>query len=256
MVKSTYRLIDPKELQSYPSCSQPFLTRVSGLAVSPEYARQRPYAVAVAQVPEADKRSDYWNSMYKSRGVSGVSWYQQTPVISSALINLLGAYRDKAIVDIGGGASTLVDELARQGFKDLTVLDVSDTALSDARERLGSSGDVSWLNVDVLLWRPERHYALWHDRAVFHFLIEDSDRLTYLDLLWSTLDEDGSLVMGTFAEDGPEYCSGLPVARYSAIELTDLLRGRFDVIDARREIHTTPTGVQQPFTWVAARRRN
>lgn len=212
--------------------------------------------MVVTEVPDADKRIDYWNSMYMSRGASGVSWYQQTPAISIALINVLGADREKAIIDIGGGASTLVDELARQGFKDLTVLDVSATALSDARERLGSSGHVSWLNVDVLLWRPERRYALWHDRAVFHFLTDESDQLAYLDLLWSTLDEGGLLVIGTFAEDGPEYCSGLPVARYSEVQLIELLGSHFDVVDARRDVHTTPTGVEQPFTWVAAKRKN
>lgn len=201
------------------------------------------------------ERSLHWNTAYESKGATGVSWFQVTPTLSLELIDVLGIARDAAVIDIGGGSSSLVDHLAQRGFTDLSVLDVSDAALDEVRGRVGVDTPVSLLCEDLLLWKPARRYGLWHDRAVFHFLTGETDRKTYLDTLTLALSPGGALVLATFAVDGPEYCSGLPVARYSAAELSAFLGlgDAFEVVAERREVHTTPAGVIQPFTWIAAR---
>lgn len=204
-------------------------------------------------MPNSIARAHHWDAAYESRGVTGVSWFQTAPTVSLELLEVLEVSLGAAIIDIGGGSSLLLDHLLRLGYTDLSVLDVSGTALGDARKRIGQGAPVSWLRQDLLSWHPERRYDLWHDRAVFHFLTEESDREAYLDVLHSSLAPKGDLVMATFAEDGPEYCSGLPVSRYSADALSHVLGPRFEVVEVRRELHTTPAGVDQPFTWIAAR---
>jgi len=191
--------------------------------------------------------------VYENKGATAVSWFQATPTVSLELIDVLEVAHDEAVIDIGGGASILVDHLVRRGFTDLSVLDVSDAALRQARLRLGDEAPVSWLCEDVLSWIPRRRYALWHDRAVFHFLTDDADRRAYLDALRSGIRPGGALIVATFAEDGPEHCSGLPVIRYSADGLTHVLGTGLEVVAERRELHTTPAGSVQPFTWIAAR---
>jgi hypothetical protein len=171
------------------------------------------------------------------------------------LIETLGVGREAAVIDVGGGASKLVDHLIERGFSDLSVLDVSPAALAEGRRRLAARAPVVWLCEDLLVWRPERRFELWHDRAVFHFLVSPDERDTYLRALHSAVGANGFVVLGTFAPDGPPSCSGLPVARYSVAELTDLLGPRFELLGTRREEHTTPKGVIQPFTWVAGRVR-
>lgn len=201
----------------------------------------------------SDERSRHWDDAYAERGAGAVSWYQAEPRLSLELIDALGVGRDAAVLDVGGGASLLVDELVERGFIDLAVLDLSKVALTKAQRRLGGSARVKWLHEDVLNWHPERRYDLWHDRAVFHFLVSELERDAYLQTLRSTLTRDGSVVLGTFAVDGPEICSGLPVDRYSAADLVQLLGPTFQMLEARREEHTTPGGTIQPFTWVAGR---
>jgi hypothetical protein len=198
-------------------------------------------------------RAAHWDAAYETHGVTEVSWFQTEPVVSLELIEMLGIPRDAAVIDIGGGASPLVDRLVERGFNDLSVLDISDTALGAARQRLGPSARVSWLHEDLFAWRPSRRFDLWHDRAVFHFLVGKEDRDAYLDTLRAAIAPGGALIVATFAEDGPEYCSGLPVARYSAIDLGSVFGEGFAVVETRREVHTTPAGATQPFTWVAAR---
>ena len=204
-------------------------------------------------VSSPSTRSAHWDAAYKTRGVTELSWFQTEPAVSLALIELPGVARDAAVIDIGGGASSLVDHLVEQGFNDLSVLDISETALDVARQRLEPSAQVSWLHQDLLSWRPSRRFELWHDRAVFHFLVSDEDRHAYLDTLRAAIAPGGALILATFAEDGPEYCSGLPVARYSAIDLGSVLGEGFALVETRREVHITPGGATQPFTWVAAR---
>lgn len=196
-------------------------------------------------------RALHWDTAFESRGATGVSWFQSEPTVSIDLIDLLAVSANAAVLDIGGGASSLVDHLVRRGFTDLTVLDISEKALSTARNRLGPDAPVSWLHEDLLRWAPDRRFDVWHDRAVFHFLVEEHERQKYLDALTRALRPGGSVIIATFAEDGPEYCSGLPVHRYSKDELTHLLGERFKVVATRREEHCTPTLAMQPFTWVA-----
>jgi SAM-dependent methyltransferase len=182
-----------------------------------------------------------------------VSWYQPEPAMSLALIDHLSVPVGAPVIDIGGGASLLVDRLLARGHTDLAVLDVSSTALEIARRRLGDTTPVRWLREDILSWQPDRRYALWHDRAVFHFLTHAAERARYLTTMRQALGESGALIIATFASDGPERCSGLPVARYDATDLEQLLDG-FTVSESSREEHVTPGGTIQPFTWIAASR--
>jgi SAM-dependent methyltransferase len=201
-----------------------------------------------------EHRERHWDSAYEAGGEADISWFQPAPVTSLELIQLLAPALDEAIVDVGGGASTLVDRLAAKGYTDLTVLDISAAALRTVKARAGAPTAVEWLHDDLLRWRPHRVYKLWHDRACFHFFVRPTEREAYLAKLQSALGPRGAVVLGTFAPDGPERCSGLPVARYSANELADLLGPGFSVVERRGDEHRTPGGTVQPFTWIAARR--
>jgi len=185
----------------------------------------------------------------------GVSWFQPTAVVSLDLFDRLAIPLDAPVIDIGGGTSPLVDGLLARGFSDLTVLDISVRALETVRERLGTGPSVALIHADLLEWKSERRYGVWHDRAVFHFLVDEQDRARYLRLLRSALSPGGFVILATFASDGPEYCSGLPVARYDASDLTRLLGTDFDTLEERREEHVTPAGALQTFTWLAAKYR-
>jgi len=198
-------------------------------------------------------RGRHWDDAYRINGVEAVSWYQPEPVMSLELIRLLDVELFEPVIDVGGGASVLVDRLVESGFGDLSVLDVSEVALDECRRRL-KGHQVVFVQEDVLAWRPSRSYALWHDRAVFHFLTDERHKTGYLVTMVEALRPDGRVVIATFAEDGPEYCSGLPVARYRGAELAERLGRSFTLIATRREVHTTPDGATQPFTWIAARR--
>jgi rhodanese-related sulfurtransferase len=226
--------------QNWLACGLPVTRRAALSAVPSEPAR-------------ATARCQRWDRRYADAGATGVSWYQPEPALSLALIDTLRVPKASPVIDAGGGASLLVDELVSRDYLDISVLDVSSTALEIARHRLGDTAPVRWLCEDILTWQPERRYALWHDRAVFHFLTDAAEQTRYLNVMRQTLDLGGALVMATFAADGPESCSGLPVARYEATDLEQLLDG-FTVIASRREDHITPGGAVQPFTWIAARR--
>ena len=203
--------------------------------------------------PDPHDRAGHWERVYEGNEADEVSWYQSEPLVSLDLIDLLEIGPDAAVVDVGGGASVLVDALLRRGFTDLTVLDISESALESGRRRVGQGAAVTWLAHDLLTWEPDRRYDLWHDRAVFHFL-SGTDIDVYRRLLRQAVSPGGSIVMATFAPDGPEWCSGLPVTRYDASQLAGLLEPDFTVVDERREVHRTPRGMDQPFTWIAARR--
>lgn len=197
--------------------------------------------------------AEHWDSVYEQRGVDGVSWYQPVATTSLELIDALDVPRDAAVIDVGGGASPLAAGLVERGFTNVSVVDISKAALDTARERLGSEAPVTWLHDDVLAWQPDRRFDLWHDRAVFHFLTGADDRARYLAVLGSAIRPGGAVVLATFAPEGPEYCSGLPVVRYSARQLADVLGEEFRAVHVRREEHTTPAGAVQVFTWMAGR---
>jgi len=196
----------------------------------------------------------YWDRVYRSRGPARVSWYQAFPTASLEMLDALGIGPNASLVDVGGGASTLVDELLASGWRDLSVVDASPQAVAVAAERVGDS-PVNWVVEDVLHWRPARHYQVWHDRALFHFLTAEADRATYLERMRCALRPGSWVVVGTFAEDGPPQCSGLPVVRYDAESLGQALGPDLEMCVSRREEHLTPAAVVQPFTWVGMRVR-
>jgi SAM-dependent methyltransferase len=200
-------------------------------------------------------RKAHWESVYTTKGEREVSWFQENPAPSLELIALAGLSTDAAIIDIGGGASRLVDALVERKIGKITVLDLSAAALDTARERLGDNGaDVEWVVADVTTWEPSRTYDLWHDRAAFHFLTEASDRSAYIGHLRKAVRAGGHVIIGTFAPDGPERCSGLPIMRYDAGILGDILGAEFDLMDSRRHDHTTPWGAMQRFQFSTFRR--
>jgi len=200
------------------------------------------------------RRASHWDAAYASRDPTEVSWFQPTVTTSLDLVEALKTAKDAAIVDVGGGASLLVDALAERRYHDVSVLDISSSALESLAARLGTGAPVELIHHDLLGWRPHRQFDLWHDRAVFHFMVEQADRAAYLRTLRSVLRTGGGIIVATFAPDGPEICSGVPVARYSSSDLQEVLGPDFAVVEELREIHVTPTGAKQPFTWLAARR--
>ncbi len=192
----------------------------------------------------------HWNEVYSTKAADNVSWFQPRAEMSMLLIAESGAFDDSAIIDIGGGSSVLVDQLLDSDFSDVTVLDISERALDGSKERLGAQAvEAQWIVSDVLEWTPAREYDVWHDRAVFHFLTEKGDLAKYRATLLKALSPDGMVIIGAFAEDGPERCSGLPVKRWSAASLAFELGPEFRLIESSRENHTTPAGAVQPFTW-------
>jgi ubiquinone/menaquinone biosynthesis C-methylase UbiE len=199
-----------------------------------------------------DSSPEHWERRYQTAGATGVPWYQEHAATSIALMDAVGRMPEWAVLDVGGGASRLVDDLLASGQRDVTVLDVSATALNLARGRLDDPPEVTWIAADLLTWRPDRQRDLWHDRAVLHFLVDEAERATYVAQLRRAVRTGGAFVIGTFAEDGPTRCSGLPVRRYAASDLVDLL-GEVTVTETRQDVHSTPAGAAQPFTWVAGR---
>lgn len=197
----------------------------------------------------------HWDAVYEQKQADEVSWFQPDPSVSLELIISAGITPAEPLIDVGGGTSVLADRLVERGFADLTVLDLAEPALAVARERLGADDrGIHWIATDLLAWTPPRRYRLWHDRAVFHFLTDLADRERYRRVLDAALAEDGHVVVGTFAADGPEQCSGLPTARYGAEELAAQFPG-LRVVEQRREEHHTPWDSVQPFTWLLLGRR-
>ena len=202
-------------------------------------------------------RRTHWENVFRTKGENEVSWFEESPTISLDLIRACGQTPDASIIDIGGGASRLVDVLVAEGYRTVTVLDVSEAALSAAMVRLRDlAGRVNWIVADVTTWQPGRVYDLWHDRAAFHFLTEQEDRTAYVDRLMNALRPGGHIIIGTFAMDGPERCSGLPVVRYDAISLGKTLGSAFELVESRRHAHRTPTGGTQHFQFSRFRRQS
>ena len=201
-----------------------------------------------------ENRADRWDEAYVAHGATGVSWYEPMPRLSLEMIGALGVDEDSPVIDIGGGTSGLAGQLLERGYSDVTVLDVSAAALEESERRL--AGAVTHLHVDLLSWRPEREYALWHDRAVLHFFTDRGDRERYVETLSMAVPSGGFVVLGVFAPDGPETCSGLTVERYAADDLAALLGDRFVQQLGRRDEHVTPRGMPQAFTWAAFERRS
>jgi SAM-dependent methyltransferase len=202
------------------------------------------------------ERKLHWEHVYSTKGEDEVSWFQHDAATSLSLINYDGIRSDSAIIDIGGGHSRFVDDLLGHGYTDISVLDVSKHALDAAKARLGARArEVTWIVADITQWLPASHYNVWHDRAVLHFLTLESDRAAYLAALNKGLRPGGLAIIGTFALDGPERCSGLAVQRYSPQTLADLLGRDFMLIDAVSQTHKTPWNAEQQFQFSRFLRR-
>lgn len=196
----------------------------------------------------ATAREAHWDAVYTAKAETEVSWFEKTPETSLALIRDTGAGREAAILDIGGGSSRLADRLLEEDYCDLTVLDLSERALAKAQKRLGERArQVEWIVGDVTVWKPTRLYDVWHDRAAFHFLTDATDRRAYIATLARALLPGGHAIIGTFALDGPERCSGLPIVRYSPASLADELGRSFRLVAETLHEHTTPAGRTQRF---------
>jgi SAM-dependent methyltransferase len=199
----------------------------------------------------------HWQDVYLNKPIDAVSWFQSSPGLSLQLIAEAGLAADDPLIDVGGGASVLVDALLRRGHTRISVLDLAPAALQAAQRRLGSDARrVDWIAGDITeVSLPSAHYALWHDRAVFHFLTEPAQRAAYCAQLRHALRPDGHLLIATFAEDGPTRCSGLPVQRYSAESLQAEFADAFTLRRAEREAHRTPSGAEQRFVYLLLQRR-
>jgi SAM-dependent methyltransferase len=196
----------------------------------------------------------HWDSVFATKATDEVSWFQAVPATSLRLMKRW-ASATGSVIDIGAGASTLVDSLVDGGWTDVSILDVSEAALMMVRNRLDRRADtVTFVNADVRSWHPNRTYDAWHDRAVFHFLVNPTDRDRYVATATQAIAPGGVLVLATFAADGPIECSGLPTSRYDTDELVHIFGSAFALEHAEREVHTTPFGSIQPFSWVVLRR--
>lgn len=193
-------------------------------------------------------RKQHWEHVYTDKAVHETSWHQANPAPSLSMIRAAGGDRTPSLIDVGGGASLLVDHLLDLGYRDLAVLDIAGAALAQARQRLGAAApEVQWLEVDVTQFEPSRTWEIWHDRAAFHFLTSEVDRRRYIHVLNRALADGGQAIVAAFAPDGPQRCSGLDIVRYDAASMAAELGGAFALREERFEVHRTPAGREQRF---------
>lgn len=196
------------------------------------------------------QEQEHWDAVYKTKPADSVSWYQPSPEPSLRALDALRIPATASLIDVGGGASNLVDALLRRGWTELTVLDISAAALQIAKDRLGPfASRVCWEVADITEWLPERSYDVWHDRAVFHFLTSVDQRKAYRRALEKAVSDKGRVIIGTFAPDGPEKCSGLPVQQYDHLMVAKELGSGFRLLGHWREEHRPPNGMPQSFNW-------
>lgn len=194
-------------------------------------------------------RKTHWEQIYTSKSSLEVSWHQSDPALSLRLIGNTGIGKGDGIIDVGGGASVLVDRLHAQGYSRLAVLDISAKSLAVAQQRLGDNAkDIEWYEADITGFRPGHAFTLWHDRAVFHFLTEASDREKYVATLKRSLSPNGHVILAAFAIGGPEKCSGLDIVQYDSARLLDALGEEFTLVEEVSETHITPDNKQQKFS--------
>ncbi|MET4132502.1 hypothetical protein ABIE62_001637 [Porphyrobacter sp. MBR-155] len=202
-----------------------------------------------------DQQQDHWERVYTEKMPGDVSWFQPEPSDTLAVLTRFAVPTTRAFIDIGGGASNLVDALLARGWSDLTVVDIAGSALKASQDRLGDeSACVLWEIADITAWHPARRYGVWHDRAVFHFLTEPEQQAAYRQALLAGTTTDTLVIIATFAPDGPEKCSGLPVCRHDAASLAVALGSEFSLVDDWRSEHRTPWGAIQKFNWCVFRR--
>lgn len=202
-------------------------------------------------------RQAHWENVYTTKDERAVSWFQERPDISLDLIRATGVDASASIIDIGGGASRLVDALIGEGFKNVTVLDLSEKAIATSKARLNAKGaPAQWVVADITTWEPSQTYDVWHDRAALHFLTDPKDRAAYAERVLRAVRPGGHVIIGTFALDGPERCSGLPVIRHDSASLGKILGPSFELVESKRHDHHTPAGAIQRFQFSRFRRLN
>ncbi|MCB0995875.1 MAG: class I SAM-dependent methyltransferase [Acidimicrobiales bacterium] len=198
---------------------------------------------------------EHWDTIYQTRPTEDLGWYQPSP----STLDLVLRYSTPTdpVIDIGGGDSHMVDELVAAGYQDVTVLDLSVAALERSRTRLGeAAGNVAWIRADITDWEPTSTWSLWHDRAVFHFLVDPDDQRRYVETARRAIAPGGHLVMATFAPDGPEQCAGLPVQRYDAKALADVFGSGFRLVEhAEMSGQAVEVGDRRPYVVVVLQRR-
>lgn len=199
----------------------------------------------------------HWDKVYSEKQPTEVSWYEPMPEISLSLIDEFNLEKDAAIIDIGGGDSFLAEFLVSKDFTNVTVVDISQNAIERAKKRMCEKADqVTWIVADASDFKPEKKYDLWHDRAAFHFLTEEDQRVNYLRTLFESVKPGGYVIMSTFSDKGPPACSGLPVQRYSVGEMQKLFEKEFSVLSGKSVDHTTPSGGKQNFTICSFQKNN
>jgi trans-aconitate methyltransferase len=210
----------------------------------------------IEEMKFVNERKTHWEKVYQSKGEDETSWFQPRPETSLRLVGNTGEAKDTPFIDVGGGASRLVDQLLEQGWSNLSVLDIAPSALETARTRLGEqAAQVNWLEADLLEARLKGPWRIWHDRAVFHFLTGEAERKRYLQQLEDNLEPGGHVIIATFAPEGPEACSGLPVQRYSPEHLARTLGDNFEQEEVITENHQTPAGKTQSFVYCRFRQK-
>lgn len=202
-------------------------------------------------------RKTHWETIYQTKNLSDVSWYQSKPITSLKFISELDLKKDAKIIDIGAGESYLADYLLADGFSDLVILDISEEALDHTRLRFGKKAEnLKWITADISNFIPEEKYDLWHDRAAFHFLTEETQIQNYLKTLENSINPGGFVIMGTFSEKGPIKCSGLEIRQYSIAEISDLLAENFQKLHCENIDHITPSGAVQNFTFCSFQKKS
>ena len=193
----------------------------------------------------------HWDNAYSSKGVNDRSWSESSESDALSELEFANLSIEDAIIDVGGGASTFVKSLVKTGYVNVTVLDISQTAIAEAQSMLGDAREaVKWVVADIMQWRPSKTYAFWNDRAVFHFLVNEQDQQAYVGNVLRATHSGSHIVIATFSPDGPESCSGLPVKRWSQEDLANLFADSCKVVRSGERSHVTPWGSTQSFTWV------
>ncbi len=201
-------------------------------------------------------RKNHWETVYKTKELKEVSWYEKAPKTSLDFIAYFKVPKTAKIIDVGGGDSLLVDHLLALGYKDITVLDISETALHKAKERLGNQAEnVKWIVADVANFKPIENYDVWHDRATFHFLNKKEEINNYLDTIQHSITTRGALIIGTFSEDGPTKCSGIDITQYSEKSMNNIMKDQFDKEKCTYIDHSTPFNTTQNFIFCGFRKK-
>ncbi len=201
-------------------------------------------------------RKQHWENVYATKKLEEVSWFEPTPKISLEFLNKFNVPKDAKIIDVGGGDSLLVDNLIELGYTDVSVLDISETAINRAKQRLGEkAGMVTWIIADASQFKPVEMYDFWHDRAAFHFLTDENDVKNYIDNISKYIKPNGVFVIGTFSDKGPKKCSGIEIKQYTEQALLNILYKYFDKVECKEVEHITPFNTTQSFIFCSYKHR-